>query len=265
MLLTAMKRHRLPAIALLSCTALIGLSACNKGAGTAQNSASSSSAASSIPALPSAPLGFYVSTYLAGGTTPAVTAPLTGVTAQEKLHTEYDPMKSTDTFALLQQLGNTLQVNIPDLLNRSTDRPGTLNTYFDALQNITERGKRTLTDLTTHLDSIQKDQKAQNSVVSDLQKRRDQASRSSDYATVGGLQQSLGDEQTKLAGIDADVKATKDTVQSFQTLLALADKRIAAITSNREILLSGLKVIDVPGTENLDIIQNSSKKSFFSQ
>jgi hypothetical protein len=257
----SMNGHRLSAIALLFCSTVFVLSACKKTPVVTQEAATSSSA---IPPLPSAPLGLYVSTYLGGGTTVAVTTPLTGVTAQQKLHTPYDPMKSTDTFSLLQQLGNTLQVNISDLLNRSTDRPGTLNTYFEALQNITERGKRTLADLNTHLETVQKDQKSQSAIVSDLQKRRDQANHSSDYATAGGLQQSLTEAQAILAQEEADAKATKDTVQSFQTLLTLADKRIAAITSNREILISGLKVIDVPGTENLNIIQaNSSKGSRF--
>lgn len=261
-----MKKERFPLVALLLLATFFGLSACKKTADTAKKITSGSGTtlqSSSILPLPGAPLGLFVSTYLAGGNTTPVSAPLTGVTAQVKLHTEYDPMKNTDTFPLLQELGNTLTVDIPDLLNRSTDRPATLNTYIDALKNITERSKGTLADLNAHLKTIQQNEKDQNTTVSGLQKRMDQANRTSDYATAGELQQDLTDAKTKLATMQAEEKATKDTAQTFQNLTAIADKRIDAIETNREILIAGLKVVNVPGTENLDILQKGSSSAGF--
>jgi hypothetical protein len=210
--------------------------------------------------LPGAPLGVYISYFLAGGNSPNVAGAITGIQAQQKLHEVFNPMQSNDTFALLQELGNTLQVNIPDLLNRSSDRPSTLTTYSEALKNITARSKMMSADLDTSKNDLHKKAADQSTTVAALQKSLDTANQNNDFASVGTLQKQLTDERSKLTQLQSDEKQTDLTKQTFDNLVKIAEKRETAIDTNREILISGLKVVDVPGIENLDIIQQTSSR-----
>ncbi len=210
---------------------------------------------------PSANLGLFVSTYIGGGdTTPAASA-LKGVEAQVKLHTEFNPLDSTDTFSLLNEFGSILQIDISDLLNRSTDRPKTLTQYTDSLKNITARAKQTAQDLSDHGDTLNKDLRDAQSNLSSIRNKLDTAKNKNDFATAGALQKDLADAQTKVGEINAKEQENRDTLTTYQNLIAIADQRIKAIEQNREALIAGVKVMDIPGVDNLGVIQGRSSRA----
>jgi hypothetical protein len=238
----------------------LSLAACGGiGTKTTQKTATGSHASSpQVFTRPSAPLGLYAGYYLGGGGISPANSALTGVDAQTQLHKPVNPLGSSDTFALLQEYGNVLQVNIPDLLNRSSDRPTTLTQYTDALTNITARAKQTAGDLTTQLQQLKTDDKNQASSVSGIQNRINTAFKAGDYATAGSLQQDLTNAQTTLTQTQSKEKQATDTLATYNTLITVAGKRLQAIAQNREILIAGLQVVNVPGIENLGILSGSS-------
>jgi hypothetical protein len=223
--------------------------------------ASVSSSRSSGPSRPGAPLGLFTSYYLGGGGISPSNAALSGVAAQVKLNAEYNPMKSDDTFALLQEFGDILQISIPDLLNRSSDRPTTLTEYTNALSNITARSTTMAKDLTTHLTELRTTESTQKSLANDTQKKIDAATKSGDFATAGSLQQTLIDAQSGVTQAQVEERETQNTLQTYQKLIIVANQRLNAINTNREILISGLKVVDMPGIEGLGIVTDHSSSS----
>jgi cysteinyl-tRNA synthetase len=208
---------------------------------------------------PSAPLGQYIGYYLGGGGIPLSTSALKGVEAEVKIHTEFDPLENDDTFALLQELGTVLQVSVPDILNRSTDRSATLTEYSTALRNITERAQSTAEDLQIYQKSLKAEEKTQRTTLNDLQKRYDKAIKAIDFATAASLQKTLNEAQTALSQTQSKGKETTSTLEAYTSLLEVSMKRLQAIDQNREILVAGLKVIEVPGIEDLGILEQLKK------
>ncbi|MFA6038869.1 MAG: hypothetical protein WCV62_05030 [Candidatus Peribacteraceae bacterium] len=211
-------------------------------------------------ARPSASLGMFVSHYLGGGILPLTSSAMTGLEAGLVLVAGFNPLESQDTFALLQEFGNILQVDIPDLLNRSTDRTTTLNAYVESLENITARCLRMREDLQQREDVLRVKEREARTAVSTLQKNIDRAFRDQDYSAAGALRQELSTaklEQTKVGGENEEVR---DLGRTYEELLEIADERLQAIGENREILISGLKVVEVPGVESLGILEEAQNR-----
>ena len=135
--------------------------------------------------------------------------------------------------------------------------------YTEALQNITTRSQRTSEDLTTYLAAVQKQDKQERATISDLKKRYDKAYKGGDFATMSSLQQELSSAQMKEAGTQASVNSTKGMLSAYEDLLDVATLRLDAIAKNREILIAGLKVIEVPGIQDLGLIEQQLKKRRF--
>lgn len=210
---------------------------------------------------PSAPLGLYTSLFLAQHGFIPVTAAMQGVDVQMAINAPKNPINADDTFALLQEFGSVLQINIPDLLNRSQDRPTTLNDYMTGLGNITTRAQNRVKDLSATQDRLKLEQSDASAAVNAMQQSINKALQQKDYETLGSLQQPLQDAQTKLAGIQTEQKQTASILKTYNDLTALSVKRQQAINDNRAILLSGLKVVNVPGIEDLNILNTANSQS----
>jgi len=61
--------------------------------------------------------------------------------------------------------------------------------------------------------------------------------------------------------INAKEQENRDTLTTYQNLIAIADQRIKAIEQNREALIAGVKVMDIPGVDNLGVIQGRSSRA----
>ena len=241
---------------------LLLCSACGKSQPTTpKQQGTHSSRPRTGPSLPAAPLGVYVGHYLGRDGQPTTKAAGKGVEAQVQLHKKFNPLQSDDTTELLTQFGTILQIDVPDMLNRSTDRPATLTQYTEALKNITTRAKRTAQDLTNHGDTLHDDEKKQQNILSDYTKQLNQAKRNSDLASLSALQKNIADTQGKIGLIRAEEQQTKDLLASYQNLIDISAKRQAAIEQNREVLIAGLKVVNIPGVENLGVLQGGSTRS----
>lgn len=243
-------------------SAILLLSACSKkgttaAAGTQKSSAASSS--SHVP-LPTAPLGALVTHFLGNGGMPDTKSAKEGVDSQVQLHREYNPLKNDDTFALLTQFGTILQIHIPDMLNRSTDRAGTLNQYIDALKNITVRAQRTADDLTNHAAALHTQDQKQQSDLSTLQRQLDTAKRGNDFATATTAQKDITALQAKIGDTRSQEQQTKDLITTYQNLIDISKKRQDAIDKNREVLIAGLQIVNIPGVENIGVIQGTSSR-----
>ncbi len=205
---------------------------------------------------PTAPLGLFASVFLSqGGSFPASSA-VQGVRAQYMFQQPINPDQMDDAFQLLQEYGGVLGVDVPDLLNRSADRSGTLNEYIDGLTNITKRAKQKTADIDDAIAARNDILRTQSRENSDIQSRIRKAFSAGDYGTAGALQQDATIAEGKVNKTQSDINRLRDILRIFEQLNDLSDRRLLAITQNREILIAGLQVIDVPGIEELRLIKN---------
>jgi hypothetical protein len=208
---------------------------------------------------PSAALGLFATIYIAeSGFLPVFSAGK-GVQAQMLLHSTQD-VTQNDTFALLQEFGSVLSVDVPDILNRSSDRAGTLNDYLQGLSNITARSKTRETELESELKVMDGNRRTAQSEVAAIQKVVNQATKDKDYATAAAQQEKLAEAQNKFSKIDTQRKLTQNVATTFKQLIALSDKRLLAIQQNRAIIIAGLSVVQLPGIEDLDLIMKGNTR-----
>jgi tetratricopeptide (TPR) repeat protein len=210
---------------------------------------------------PSGTLGIFTSLYLSQGlffptrtATEGITSTLTVVKGQEQPLTD-------KTFLLLQQLASTLEVNLLDTLNRSGNRLETLDRYTEALSTVTENAEKRREELKVYFDRTYEEEKAQRRIVQDIEKEINTATREKNFATASAKQGELMKAQNLLAGLELKEKQTKDAIDQFQKLIELAKKRLSTIKANREILLSGLSISDVPGLQELGVVKEEKKTS----
>ncbi|MEK7591194.1 MAG: hypothetical protein AAB489_03235 [Patescibacteria group bacterium] len=216
-----------------------------------------------LKARPSAMLGIFTTAFLSLQDMTSSDSAVRGIGALVLL-IEKEDIAMDEIFALLQELGTALQVDVPDTLNRSDDRAKTLNAYFESLKNVGERSKKKRDELESLGKSLDQERKTQREVVTGIERQVNTAIRAQDYATAGGLQQRFTQEQTKLAELESRIDRLRQTLSLYQKLLEIAEKRVQAIEQNREILIAGLKVVDLPGVEELDILEQKNRRDLIS-
>lgn len=210
---------------------------------------------SSAVSRPAALLGIYVSTFLAG-VTALPQSTVTGVTAALDLLTE-NQEHPDESFALLQQLGTVLQVDVVDMLNRSVDRQQALDSYVSTLQNLYDRSKTQVTALKQQQKDLQTQLRTQQRTVSDIQNALNRALQKQDYTTASTKQEEIVPAQADAAKTQSQLNQLNSTLNLFGQLNGVANKRLAAIQANREVMIAGLHVVNVPGITDLGILQNN--------
>ena len=203
----------------------------------------------------SAPMGLFLSLFLADNGIVSAQSAREGVMAQVQFHSKPTEEIQDATFALLEEFGTVLQVDAADLLNRSTNRNQTLNEYMEGLTNITERSRRKEAEFAQYIVRLGEEQKAQQKTASDIEKAIRSALKEQDYSTVGGRQEELNDAQTKLASTKTERSQQQNIQRAYQDMLKIADRRIQAIEENREVMIAGLKVVNVPGAESVGVLE----------
>jgi chromosome segregation ATPase len=208
---------------------------------------------------PSGTLGIFTSLYLAQRLFLPTESAVRGI--EELLHiirSQEQPL-GDETFTLLQTLGDALSVNVVDLLNRSDNRLETLDRYVEALSNATENGKRRSEELKAALETMAAQKKGQTALVREIDRAQKAAVKAKDYGTAGAKEAELTKAQTALSETTLKESQTKSSQKQLTELLTLAEKRLAAISKNREILLSGLQITDPQGLKDLGLVQDTPK------
>lgn len=206
-------------------------------------------------------IGLFATLYLSQSGVYPVIAALKGVASEMDLHASKDIGSDNATYDLLQEFGGVLHVDVPDLLNRSQDRADALNQYMNGLQNISMRSQKKLEELKVSITDLTAKQKERKAEVSRIQSDIQKALRDKDYASAAADQQNLADAQGELSKVEIQLKLTRDIAKTFNDLLAISQKRTTAIESNREVLIAGLGVVEVPGVEDLGILEQGNRRS----
>jgi hypothetical protein len=205
-------------------------------------------------ARPTAPLGLFAATYLAQGVFIPVHAAFDGIESQRFLLESQESPTAGETFQLLQEFGGVLQIDFIDILNRSDDRRQTLDQYIETLQstgNVATRKSRELAQQEEQLKGMLKEQQAE---ARQLKREINAALKIRDYNQLAVLQEESANAEATAAQTEVKLHQNQDIADRYDELLKIAEERLRAISVNREALIAGVRVVDVPGIEDLGIL-----------
>lgn len=209
---------------------------------------------------PAGLLGVYVAHFLVGTSGNPVRGAMFGVdTGVDTLVGSQESLGAS--FELLQQLGIVLQQNIPDMLNRSTDRQKTLDAYTTSLSQIYERSKTHLTALKQQQQGLLAVRRDKRSRVVTVQHDLNLALQKKDYTTASVKQSEIVAAKSEQAKADAEVNQLQSTITLYTNLHKIAERRLTAISANRAALIAGVTVVDVPGIQELGIYEKKNGKT----
>ncbi len=203
----------------------------------------------------SALLGLFVAEYLS--TSPAAMAAESGrkgVDVQSQIATQQTSITDPD-FDLMQAFADALEVDVSDLLNRSVDRQQALDVYSESLTNVATRANDRYKELKSVVDQLKQASRQQNQDLTVAQRNLKKAIDAKDFANAAELQKTVMAAQDTYSQTDLKQRETQQLVDTFDKLLTLYGQKILAMQQNREVLIAGNKVVDVPGIEDLQIIQ----------
>lgn len=211
------------------------------------------------PPRPSAMLGPYVAAFLSLPLVEISHSSVSGVLAGTSILFA-DRGVRDDSYALLEELGLALQVNLKDQLNRALDRGIALDAYRDGLVDVASRAQDHLTnELERRQDDADAKVREVRSQASDVQRNLNAALRAKDYATAGSLQAEASQVQGELAVATAQQREIRDIIGLFEDSLDAAAERVAAIDANRDALIAGVSVTDVAGADDLGVLQDAPR------
>ncbi len=204
---------------------------------------------------PSAALGMFTGIYLAQGIFLTVVSAPSGIASIAHIIQGQISSTTDENYALLQEVGDVLQISIVDTLNRSSDRLKTLDEYISSLRSTGQLIERKITEL----EALDKEQKAQVSedrtAARDVERSLNEALNKKDYATAAQYERQVADAKAKYGESTTLAEQTKDMKSRFSTLYDVTRDRLQVLENNREILIAGLRVIDLPGIADYNILE----------
>lgn len=205
-------------------------------------------------------LGVFVSHFISTSPTAIVNSGIGGIAVQNMIFQKQNSVTDPD-FDLIQAFADALQVDVLDLLNRSLDRQATLDIYVDSLNNIAERANNRLNEL-VEAQSVQKEALRELSRErSELERELRNATSDKDYLLANEKQKLLNDKEREFSEAELELNQVETVMQTLEDLLALYSDKILAIQENREPLIAGTKVVDLPGTSGLNILERRGGSS----
>ena len=157
--------------------------------------------------------------------------------------------------AFLQELIGLLGTDVQVLLNSSPDRAEALRQYLVSLASHQTTGEARLRALEERESTLKDDGRRLQRSVDDLRDTLDEAVRAGEGARASSITHDLLDRETRLAQAQTDLAIAGRLRASFAEVLTPLRERLEAVRANRDALLKGVRVIELPGVETLGIIE----------
>lgn len=213
--------------------------------------------AATAPATrPGAPLGVHVGMYLSTVEIP-VRGALNGIAGIAPLARSSASVAAP--FATIETLGALIQTNVIAMMNDAPDRVGALNSHVALLRQALQDAQRDKGDIEEKLHQLREQERDQRNAVRTLQKEIDAAEKAGDFTSVGSRQRTLSSAKGEHGQTEASLEELDATTKIIDDLAHLADERLRAIEQNREALMSGIRVVEIPGIEALGILEKRAK------
>lgn len=206
-------------------------------------------------------LGVHATTFLGTEATRTIHAALDGVTAVGELaRAEDTSSREGTTFQLLEYYGQLLSLDLMDTLNRSQNRAATLNDYVETLRDVTTQVEERKERLEEERDALDDRRREQSRTVAALEREARTALQNNAFERAGSNQEELQKAEAALAQLESQVEERRNLLTLINRLVPTGEERLQAIERNREVLIAGLKVVEVPGIEDLGLIEEGDRR-----
>ncbi|OGJ57876.1 hypothetical protein A3H22_01920 [Candidatus Peribacteria bacterium RIFCSPLOWO2_12_FULL_55_15] len=197
-----------------------------------------------LPTRPSASLGIHLSTYLSKLET-------TVHGALENTAIIYTLARTSDTtetpFMTIQTLGNLIQTNIVEAMNKNPERGDVLNRHLTLLRSTLQNAQKDKRNLEDSLHQLVGKEREQRNTLRTLQKEINAAEKAIDFQAVGFHQRALREAKGEHGKTEASLDELEKTMEILDDLTSLAEERLNAIEENRKALMAGIRVVEIPG------------------
>ncbi|MBI1934272.1 hypothetical protein HYS30_01270 [Candidatus Peregrinibacteria bacterium] len=201
---------------------------------------------------PGASLGIHLSTYISKSD-PPVHGALESTRILGPLVRTSDATEAP--FITIQTLGNLVQMNIVEAMNKNPERGDVLNRYIILLRSTLQNAQRDQGNLRDRRQQLIKEERERQSVIRALQKETDTAERAGDFSTMVSRQRPLSDAKGEQGKTEASIDELDNTLEILSDLTRIAEERLNAIEENREALMAGIRIVEIPGIEKLGILE----------
>lgn len=210
-------------------------------------------------AVPSPLLGPYVTGYLALTGGPPFKSALMAIDAQAALIFRREA-QDEEAITLLDHLGSALEVQITDLLDRSPDREKALNEFIGTLRELLSLSRSQLQAFEERMDGLSDDRREKRRRAADIQHALNQALRERNYSLAGSRQEELTEAEKTLAEVEARERHLRNITEIYEDFIEVGDERLNAMEQNRGPLIAGVKVVEVPGIEDIGVIESRRRR-----
>ena len=156
---------------------------------------------------------------------------------------------------LLNTLVKLLSTDVQELLNSSGNREDALDVYAQLIETHAQYGHVRLRALQDKADAAEDDRRRHDRRTRELRNEIDDAINSGNASRISLLTDELIQKQKLLGEADADQIVSSSLAEAYEDVLAPLGERLAAINANRDALMKGVTVTDMPGIEELKIIE----------
>lgn len=153
----------------------------------------------------------------------------------------------------LERIQNFYQVDVYELLDKTTNREEALNNYLSDLRQALDEGKTSLSAIQLNKDDLSE---SYSSLSPDKQQFEDDffvSLKNLEAQKSDVMLKSFVDASQKQVALKARVAALDRLLEYYESALAKVELRISAIEKNMEALSRGIRVVDVPGA-GIDLI-----------
>lgn len=172
----------------------------------------------------------------------------------------FDRFNTTDDAALLQRLVTLLTVNVAEMLNRAQDREETLEVYITDATELATFAEERLRVLKDERERLGQERSRQEAATRELQRDIKESLKKGDSLRVGAHTRELIDRQNVAAQAGAQYSIAKELVEAYEDHVVTLTNRLRAVIANREVLVSGVRVVEIPGVEDLGILEKGERR-----
>ncbi len=181
----------------------------------------------------------------------------TGITAAYFYGTGADIEAATNRFIAyvknLRELVSVYDVDVYAMLDETTNREKTLSDYQAKLNEIMEKSEKMVEEISIEVDDLKVSFQSLDPEKTRFEEDFFVALQGLAGEKADFLLKSFIDVSQKQSAIKAHVAALEKLLEYYQSSMERLSIRITSIEKNREALVQGIRVVDIPGA-NLDII-----------
>ncbi len=214
------------------------------------------------PTRPSALIGIFAASRLAMQPGMMAAGAVQAVRLLQELSPVQGPQDGTNmAVATLEQLGTLLSADVWDVLNRSTDRSQALDDYLASLRTVMEQATSDQASVAADLEVLESELDTVQDDVHSADRAQKAAEKAEDYGQSAAYKQTLSELKGKQAALTETIANRKDVLDDLKKLLAKAEERTLAVENNRSALITGIRLEETPGLDDLDLITGRKKRT----